>query len=120
MNWKKTGWYGLLGITSLAYLAAGVPKLLALPVMLENLARLGYGRAFTIFLGVCWTSAAIGVWSRCHRKAAVLGTLFITSGAFASHWVAGDGIAYPLFAFVILGVTILYADGFFEYIFSEE
>ncbi len=119
MNWKRYGWYGLLSITTLVYLGAGIPKLFALPQMVDNLARLGYGRAFTVFLGVCWTSAAIGLWSRCHRKAAVLGTLFITSGAFAAHWTAGDGIAYPLFAFVILGGAVLYGDGFFTYIFSE-
>jgi hypothetical protein len=119
MDWKKTSWYGLLTLTTLAYLTAGIPKLFAFPMMLDTLAGLGYGRLFTVFIGGCWTAAAIGLWSECHQKAAALGTLFIVAGAFAAHWTNGDGVMWPLFGYVVLSTAVLYGNDFFDELISK-
>ena len=95
---------------------AGIPKLLALDFMLTTMNSLGYGTAFTVFIGACWTLAGIGVWLRSWRELAVIGTWFITSGAIAAHLTNGDAFPYHLLAPVVLSAVILWYEGFWHHI----
>lgn len=95
-------------------LFAGIPKLLALDFMVENLASLGYGAAFTVFIGACWTAAGIGAWFKEWRRLATIGTWFITSGGIAAHLTNGDAFPYPLLAPFLLSLIILWYDDVHE------
>jgi hypothetical protein len=106
--------YTILGLFSLFAALAGIPKLFGLSFAITPILDLGYSQIFVQFIGLCWTCAAVGVWFNRYRSLAILCTIPIVSGAFASHITHGDGVYYALFLFVILGGIILYCDGFFR------
>jgi hypothetical protein len=117
---KQVFLYIILGLFSAMTALAGVPKLLGLSFVVDQLAALGYSQVFTHFIGLCWVCAAIGVWFSKLRSIVVLCTIPIVSGALASHITHGDGFYYSLLAFVVLGGLILYLDGFYGRIIAPK
>jgi hypothetical protein len=105
-----------IGLFSAFALLAGIPKLLALDTMVQNLAELGYNATFTVLIGACWTAAGIGAWFTEWRRPATIGTWFIIAGAVGSHLTNGDAFPYPLLAPLLLTLIILWYEDFFTYL----
>jgi len=102
-DWKYLAGWSISGLAILFLLMDSIMKLLALPVVLETSATLGFGGARTArtlgaILIVCTALYA-------YPRTAVLGAILLTGflgGAVAAHVRAGN----PLFSHVLFGVYV--------------
>jgi len=109
MNKRTLGYWGTLGLFSLALTGSGVMGLVSPPDFVENITRLGFPAWFGTYLGV-WKLAGVAVLlapglTRLKEWAYAGFTISLTSAAVA-HLAAGDAIGEAIPPLVLLGIGL--------------
>lgn len=112
-------WFLIVLLTA-ASVMSGVMKVVPFEQMAANMNELGYGVAFTRFLGVCWLSGAVGLWFKKYRQLACLGMAAICFGAIAAHISGGHEVQQVTGAsvYLLLALLILTLEGFWKKILT--
>lgn len=84
MNSDKITW-AIIGLTALAFAAAGIGKLMGTPMMHKSFADLGLPGWFGYFIGACELAGAIGLLIRRLASLAAGGLIIILAGALYYH-----------------------------------
>lgn len=95
-----------VGLTSLAFAAAGAAKLAGVEQLHMSFAAMGLPTWFGYFIGAAELSGAIGLWLRKLRPLAALGLLVIMAGAIYFH-VVYDAVANAVPAVVLSALLLV-------------
>ncbi|MBJ7538417.1 DoxX family protein [Marinomonas transparens] len=104
-TFKKYGFWAILGLTALAFLAGGVGKLMGVEMMHQSFATLGLPVFFGYFIGACEIAGAIGIFIKKLSSLAAVGLGLIMAGAMYYHLMfdpQGFPVAALLFVFSIV------------------
>jgi len=104
-NFKKYGFWAILGLTALAFFAGGIGKLMGVEMMHKSFATLGLPVFFGYFIGACEVAGAIGIFIRKLSSLAAVGLGTIMVGAMYYHLnfdPQGFPVAALLFVFAIV------------------
>lgn len=82
---KKYGLYGIMGLTTFAFVAAGGMKLSGAEQMHASFAMLGLPVWFGYFIGACEVAGGIGIWVKKVSALAAAGLGIIMLGAVYFH-----------------------------------
>jgi putative oxidoreductase len=82
---KSIAIYCVIGLTGLAFAAAGTAKLFGVPSLHASFALMGLPAWFGYFIGACELSGAIGLFIRKFRVIAASGLTVIMLGAIYFH-----------------------------------
>jgi len=103
----------LAAVLGVAFLGAGVPKLLGQATMVENFRRWGYADAVRIAVGAVEVLAAIlllvGIAVNALAITGALLVMFVMTGALFTHQKAHDPLAMWIPPFVLLGLAVALA-----------
>ena len=105
---QKNWIWAVIGLTSLAFAAAGIGKLMGNPAMHASFAKLGLPGWFGYFIGCCEIAGAVGLYVRNLSALAASGLAIIMIGAVGYH-VAYDPLAngIPALVLLILSATMV-------------
>lgn len=105
---RSIGLWVSLGLTSLAFAAAGIGKLMGVEQMHMSFAAMGLPVAFGYFIGASEIAGAVGLWLRELRVYAAAGLLVIIVGAIYFHLVyEAAANAVPAVVLGALLITII-------------
>jgi len=106
---KKIGLYLCLGLTRLAFAAAGVGKLMGVEQLHASFAAMGLPVWFGYFIGASEAAGAIGLWVRKLRTLAAAGLVIIMAGATYFHiFFATVPNAIPAIVLAALLIAVLF------------
>ena len=117
MEFVRRNWiWAAIVLVSIGIAAAGIAKLMGVPAVHANFAKLGMPAWFGYFIGTCEIAGAIGVYLRKLSALAAAGLAIIMIGAVGYH-VTYDplGNAVPALVLLLLSGAIVAerrADGF--------
>jgi len=98
----------LSGIVALAFIVAGVPKLVGVPAVVEVFDKVGLGQWFRYFTGLLEVTAGIGLLiSRYAFYAAIL-LAIVMVGAIIAHVTVLGGSFVPALVLLVLTGIIAY------------
>lgn len=102
MEFVRNNWiWAIIVLTSVAFAAAGIAKLMGVPAVHASFAKLGMPAWFGYFIGTCEIAGAIGVYLRKLSALAAAGLAIIMIGAVGYH-VTYDPIGNAVPALVLL------------------
>lgn len=84
-KFKHYGLWAIIGLTALAFLAAGIGKLMGVEMMHQSFATLGLPVFFGYFIGACEVAGAIGLLIKRFSSLAAVGLGIIMIGAMYYH-----------------------------------
>lgn len=99
----------LLGLSTLAFLAAGAGKLAGVPELHQSFSLMGLPVWFGYFIGISEFAGAIGLWFRKLSIYAAAGLIIIMVGAAYFHIAYAVPSAIPAFVLiaVLAGIIVL-------------
>ncbi|KOY86257.1 hypothetical protein AD998_08960 [bacterium 336/3] len=86
---EKKVFYTLLILLSIQMSIVGILKLVGFEPLYQQLAELNISKSFGLFIGFSEVVAVVGIWVKRTRGIALLGLLFLVTGAVAVHFGAG-------------------------------
>jgi len=108
-KFKQYGFWAILGLTALAFLAGGIGKLMGVEMMHKSFAVLGLPVFFGYFIGVCEIAGAIGIFIRKLSSLAAVGLGTIMIGAMYYH-LNFDPQGFPAAALLfVFSIVIFFA-----------
>ena len=102
---KKYGPYVFFILPAITFAAAGVGKLMGVPVMHQSFSTMGLPGWFGYFIGTCELAGAVGLLLTQTRKLAASGLIFIMLGAIYFHVAYSEPSALP--ATILLALLAL-------------
>jgi len=97
--------WALSALTALTFLAAGVPKLIGAPAMVEIFDKVGFGQWFRYFTGLLEVTSAIGLLVPRYAFYAAVSLAVVMIGAIiAQLTVLAHSLGAPVALLVITGV----------------
>ena len=109
MEFVRKNWiWAVIVLTSVAFAAAGIAKLMSVSEMHASFAKLGLPGWFGYFIGCCEIAGAIGLYLRKLSALAAAGLVIIMIGAVGYH-VTYDplGNAVPALVLLILSAIVV-------------
>ena len=104
---KKYGPFVFFILPAVAFAAAGVGKLMGVPMMHQSFATMGLPSWFGYFIGTCELAGAAGLVLPQTRKLAALGLIAIMLGAIYFHVAYSEPSPVPaIILSVLLALTI--------------
>ncbi len=91
----------ILGLTTFAFLAAGIMKLLGTEMEVAGFTKWGFPLWFMYFIGVCEVLGAIGLHVKKVSRLAAIGLVIILFGAIGTHVFHNEGLIAPIPATVL-------------------
>lgn len=104
---KKIGLWISLGLTSLAFAAAGAGKLAGVEAMHMSFAAMGLPAWFGYFIGASEAAGAVGLWIRKLSVYAAAGLIIIMAGATYFHIAYKVPSAIPAIVMILLLINII-------------
>lgn len=106
-NVKTIGLWAAIVLTSLVYAAAGIGKLMGVPMLHESFAILGLPGWFGYFIGAAELAGAVGLYWRRTATLAGAGLAIIMMGAIYFHLVYTPiSAGIPAIVLLILATTV--------------
>jgi putative oxidoreductase len=102
-KFKQYGLWAVIGLTSAAFLAGGIGKLMGVEMMHKSFATLGLPVFFGYFIGTCEVAGAFGLFIKKLSALAAAGLAIIMAGAMYYH------IMYDPQTFIAAAVLFVFA-----------
>lgn len=99
---ERIGYYIMLTITTLAFLAVGTLKIIGLPMEVELFTKWGYPLWFMYFIGACEVLGAIGLHIKRVARVAGICLVVLLIGAIGTHIFHNEGLVAPIPATVLM------------------
>jgi len=91
----------ILGLTTLAFLSAGIFKLIGSEMGVAGFLKWGYPLWFMYFIGACELLGAIGLHMKKVSRAAAICLIILMLGAIGTHVSHHEGLVAPIPATVL-------------------